>query len=207
MQNKTHRRKNTLAIAAILVIASGSILYVGDGGEPTVNAEGFVFLDNQPLANAELIFFSIDGAKQITTQFGKSDATGQYQIGVLPGEYRVVVRKNLRADGTQINDVADSNRESSFAEANAGGATLDDGQMAAMMAAKDDRDRLEKSPRKTTAQAPGDQITPLPEIYSSPEQTVLTVVVSERGNLEADLFLDWPRVEQTAAMETDSTVQ
>jgi hypothetical protein len=72
---------------------------------PTV--EGAVTLDGKPLANANVQFIP-QGENRGQTGFGKTDSAGKFTIGpvggkqrgAMPGEYKVVINKHVRPDGS-----------------------------------------------------------------------------------------------------------
>ena len=69
--------------------------------------EGGVTLDGKPLANASVQFIP-QGENRGQTGFGKTDAAGKFTIGpaggkqrgAAPGEYKVVISKHVKPDGT-----------------------------------------------------------------------------------------------------------
>jgi len=69
--------------------------------------EGIVTLDGQPLANANVQLIP-QGDTMGQTGFGKTDSAGKFtirsadgqQAGASPGDYKVVISKHVKPDGT-----------------------------------------------------------------------------------------------------------
>ncbi len=84
------------------------LLIAGCSAKPTEpSAEGVVTLDGQPLANANVQLVP-QGNTKGQTGFAKTDAAGKFiigsadgkQQGTAPGEYKVVISKHVKPDGT-----------------------------------------------------------------------------------------------------------
>jgi hypothetical protein len=78
----------------------------GCGSPDGVTVTGRVTLDGRPLPNAEVTFHPLGDTKGLGGS-AVTDADGRYELvsarvnkGVAPGEYRVVVSRRLRPDGS-----------------------------------------------------------------------------------------------------------
>jgi len=174
----------TIAISAlsVFVLSSLAILFRwGDTSERTV-VEGFLFLDEQPLANADLFFVadSDDSAAALPSYISKANAGGYYEVpgGLPPGDYRVVVRACMPADGELTDDMTrleelDSAQQMIMAEARAASSQ------------KNSRRRTHRCPVSTQSSTPRS----LPDLYSSAARTLLRVRVPDEGLVAADLYL------------------
>jgi hypothetical protein len=76
------------SIVRPLAVALASIVLLGCGeSSPHVTVAGRVALQEKPLPDAKLTFFPASG-RPVTAQVSTD---GQYEVELLPGEYRVVV--------------------------------------------------------------------------------------------------------------------
>lgn len=91
-------------LAGLCVLGLMMITGCGGGGDSvkTVDAEGTVTLDGQPLANAEVEFQPVAGG---SPSYGKTDASGHYtlmftmnQDGAMPGENKVRITTGGQED-------------------------------------------------------------------------------------------------------------
>lgn len=99
--------------ACVLLIISGFL--VGCGGAPaatplpeTVPVTGIITLDGKPISAAAVTFIPQGQTKGIECQ-GTTDEGGRYQLqqqhgaeGAPPGNYKVVISRLLRGDGTPL---------------------------------------------------------------------------------------------------------
>lgn len=149
-----------------------------------VPAGGTIFIDNQPVAQADVILLPTAVSEKVKSYHGHSDAQGQYEIfGGLPaGEYRVVVRTN---EVLQL--------------PSAGGVTyqpgeIDAGQMQAMQSAAEVRNSASRQSRRTTVSKKR-----TPPSYSSAATTTLRVVIPKWGIANSDLHLQTSEDSRIAA--------
>lgn len=95
-------RRPFVGIALIAILIAGCTAKA-----PGPAVEGVVTLDGQPLANANVQLIP-QGENMGQTGFGKTDAAGKFVIGsadgkqkgAAPGEYKVVISKHVKPDGT-----------------------------------------------------------------------------------------------------------
>lgn len=97
-------------IARLLIAALALVTIAGCGKRALGPAvEGTVTLDGQPLANANVQLIP-QGETMGQTGFGKTDAAGKFtirsadgnQAGAPPGDYKVVISKHVKPDGTDF---------------------------------------------------------------------------------------------------------
>lgn len=189
--------KQQLLMAGAASTALGILVlcFSGGNGDEPVEVAGVVYLDGQPLANAEVFFISDkqnsagdsedvqNGSPQ--RAHGRTDENGRYELvaGVMPGSYRVVVRALVGGDheaivpglGSDGLDIAQLEAASSAIETARKSASQDYGY-------RSRRQHVTHSPK------------PLPPVYSSAEHTVLSIGVPEDGIENADLQLSLERV-------------
>lgn len=159
----------------------------GDANEP-VEVAGIVYLDGQPLPDAEVFFVEdAEGALQADDSpqraHGRTNETGRYELisGVMPGSYRVVVRALVGGDqqslvpgfGSDGLDIAQLEAASSVVEV-----------------AEQTARYGYQSRRRLSLATP----KPLPSVYSSAEETVLRIGVPDDGIENADFQLSLERV-------------
>lgn len=88
-------------VSNMCIVLLGSMFWAGCGGgkDPdlpdTVAATGFVTYQGNPVADATIMFYPVQGRKPAS---GKSDASGKFTLttfskndGVIPGEHKVTV--------------------------------------------------------------------------------------------------------------------
>ncbi len=148
---------------------------------------GGVFLDGQPLAQADMFFIDDNALNPATRSFARTDAAGRYETSkpLSPGVYRVVVRRLL------------GQSPDSALQLTEGESAMDEAQQEARVSAMDLQARRQR--REATRQAsiavPWRQ---LPEIYSSPKLTELRVCIPESGPAVFDLHLSLGSIDRIA---------
>lgn len=171
----------------VLLLLLGAFCVSGGNANAPVEVAGIVYLDGQPLPNAE-VFFVEDGEGALQADdspqrtHGRTDETGRYELilGVMPGSYRVVVGALVGGDQ----------------QAMVPGLGSDGVDIAQLEAAASAVEILERTAnygyrnRRTGIATP----KPLPPVYSSAEQTVLRIGVPKNGTETADLQLSLDRV-------------
>lgn len=171
----------------LLLLVFLTFCFSGSDANAPVEVAGVVYLDGQPLPNAEVFFVEaaevLLQAESPQRAHGRTDETGRYELlsGVMPGAYRVVVRALVGGDqqslvpglGSDGVDIAQLEAASSAVE------------VAEQTARYGYRSR-----RRPSIATP----KPLPPVYSSAEQTVLRIGVPENGTETADLQLSLHRV-------------
>jgi hypothetical protein len=93
---------------ALPIIAAGCSAAVE--GPPFVPVEGTVLLDSKPLSGAEVTFEPQGDTPGHLALFGRTDAAGKFSLhtpdgkrtGAAVGEYKVVVNKLVRPDGSDF---------------------------------------------------------------------------------------------------------
>lgn len=91
------------------LIAAGLLFAAGCGGTKSGGpaVEGVITLDDKPLANASVLFIP-QGQNMGQSGFGKTDAAGKFALGsadgkskgVSAGDYKVVINKHVKPDGS-----------------------------------------------------------------------------------------------------------
>jgi hypothetical protein len=185
--------KSQLFIAGGVSLLLGVLIlcFSGGNGDSPVEVAGVVYLDGQPLANAEVFFLeevqpSGQTEKKPQRAHGRTDENGRYELvsGAMPGSYRVIVRALVGGDqqamvpglGSDGLDIAQLEAASSAVET-------------AQQAASQNYGYRSRRP-PANASTP----KPLPPAYSSAEHTVLTIGVPEDGTETADLQLSLERL-------------
>jgi len=161
-----------IAVSCVFVVLAGKLICQDE------LVRGGVFLDGQPLSQADLFFVGNDTVNGAMRSFARTDSSGRYEITkpLPPGEYRVVVRR-LLGDSVESESVPTE-----------GESVIDSTQTEARTNALRETARRQNrySSRHASIATSRKQ---LPEIYSSPEHTVLRVHVPESGSAEIDLHL------------------
>lgn len=174
------KRKVSFCIAAVVVVA----LAFGKALNPAAAVTGSVFLDGQPLTEADLFLVGNETSNGATRSFSRTDSTGHFQIvnDLPPGEYRVVVRR-------LIGESSDF-----YLLMTHGDFTVDLAQHEARLSALCDASQRQKLSPQTDPDTSGTaSLRQLPGIYSSPEQTVLRLQIPKSGVASVDLHLSISR--------------
>jgi ABC-type phosphate/phosphonate transport system substrate-binding protein len=176
--------KSQLFVAGGVSLLLGILVlcFSGGSGDSTVEVAGVVYLDSQPLANADVFFleeFQPSGQtdKKLQRAHGRTDENGRYELvsGAMPGSYRVIVRALVGGDQQAIVPGLGSDGLD-IAQLEAASAAVETAQQAASQNYGYRTRRPEVAKPKS-----------LPPVYSSAEQTVLRVGVPEEGTEYADL--------------------
>ena len=189
--------KSRLVIAGGVSLTLGILILClsGGNGNSPVEVAGVVYLDGQPLANAEVFFIadkpnSADDAKEEQNQslqraHGRTDESGRYELvsGAIPGSYRVIVRALVGGNHESIVPGLGSDGLD-IAQLEAASSAIETAQRSA---AQNYGYRARRQPRTEAPKA-------LPPVYSSAEHTVLSMAVPEAGTENADLQLSLDRV-------------
>lgn len=178
--------KSKPLLAGGVMLLSGVLIFCVNGSTPSdhVEVSGTVYLDGQPLADADVFFVDDDpsdgGSNGTHRAHGRTDAEGRYELvrGAVPGDYKVIVRALL---GGQANALAPG----------FGSDGVDAGQLAAASAAADTG---RQSSHRSNQRRSGELPQQLPDSFSSAEHTVLTVGVPESGTNDANLRLSLNRI-------------
>lgn len=189
--------KSQLRIAGGVLLLLGVLILCFSGGDADspVEVAGVVYLDGQPLANAEVFFIadkanSADDSKGGQNEYsqrahGRTDEHGRYELvsGAMPGSYRVIVRALVGGDHEAIVPGLGSDGLD-IAQLEAASSALETAQRSVSQnyGYRSRHQKLTLAPKQ------------LPPVYSSAEQTVLTVGVPEDGTQEADLQLSIERL-------------
>jgi hypothetical protein len=174
------KRKASFCIAAVVVVA----LAFGKALYPAAALTGIVFLDGQPLTEADLFLVGNETSNGATRSFSRTDSAGHFQIvnDLPPGEYRVVVRR-LIGESPEL-----------YLLMTHGDYTVDLAQHDARISATGDAARRHELSSQTGSDAQGTtSLRQLPGIYSSPEQTVLRLQIPKSGVASVDLHLSISR--------------
>ena len=174
------KQKILICIAAVVVVA----LACGKALNPAAAVTGSVFLDGQPLTEADLFLVGNETSNGATRSFSRTDSTGHFQIvnDLPPGEYRVVVRR-LIGESPEL-----------YLLMTHGDFTVDLAQHEARISALGDAAQRQEPGPQTDSDASGTtSLRQLPGIYSSPEQTVLRLQIPKSGVASVDLHLSISR--------------
>ena len=180
--------KSQLFVGGGALMLLGVLIFCLSGGDSDspVEVAGVVYLDGQPLPNAEVFFVedvqpSGEKDRQPKRAHGRTDEAGRYELisGAMPGSYRVVVRALVGGDqqaivpglGSDGVDIAQLEAASSAVE----------------MASSQSYGYRTRRPGVATPRH-------LPPVYSSAEETVLRIGVPEDGIENADFQLSLNRV-------------
>jgi len=87
----------TLAVLATLAAWVGC----GSGGRETIEVQGVVTLDGQPLADAGVMFSGPEGGSTVAT---RTDASGAFTVRAVPGSSQVAVSKTETSGGAPPQD-------------------------------------------------------------------------------------------------------
>ena len=156
-------------ISLIIGIATSSGCSGQQGG--TVNVSGRVLVDDVPLANAALFFFTDEIGSSLKSIHGMTDHDGRYkfQLPATSCTYRVIV-KCVPGQTGRLFTTQDSHG-------------VDEGQQQAAAIAN-----LRRSARRSKGST--GEADALPSIYTSPQRSILRVVVTGSSRtMNADLLL------------------
>lgn len=158
-------------VTSAMIIAIGVLIW---RDEPI---HGGVFLDGAPLSQADLFLVGNEPSNSASRCFARTDSAGCFEIKtpLLPGEYRVVVKKLI---GDSLDSVLLLTK---------GESEVDSMQEEARTLALADTARLQGT--RSRSGTAGSQMKQLPEIFSSPEHTVLRLQVPSSGSAAVDLHL------------------
>ncbi len=166
--------KLSVAGATLAAVLLGLTLWNFDP-TATVNVQGWVLADGMPVAGANVVFIpetlTSDGKTRLKLPLpATTDSLGRYQLpaGAAPGSYRVVVKGFI--------DEMSSSRILSM-----GDEPLDEGQLSAAGMSRLNSPSQGRKIAKTRQ--------PVPEHYSSPDHTVLRMVVPGSGVTNAEISL------------------
>ncbi len=176
------KRTVSFCIAAVIVVVV--VLVSGKALNPGAAVSGSVFLDGQPLTEADLFLVGNEASNGTTRSFSRTDSAGRFQIvnDLPPGEYRVVVRR-LIGESPEF-----------YLLMTHGDFTVDLAQQEARISAMGDTaNRQELSPQTGSDASGTTALRQLPGIYSSPEQTVLRLQIPKSGVASVDLHLSISR--------------
>lgn len=148
---------------------------------------GVVFLDGQPLTQADVFLVGIESSNDAARSFARTDNSGHFEVTkpLPPGEYKVVVRR-LIGDSVE-----------SLLTLTADEYIIDPTQEEARTNALNDQHRSEH--KTASVLVPLQQ---LPEIYSSPEHTVIRMRVPQSDSNAADIHLSLADSNRVATHQT-----
>lgn len=157
----------------IFLLATAGVVFVMAIGiqiRQSESVSGFVFLDGQPLTEADVFLVGNETSNSVARSFARTDTSGRFEVTkrLPPGDYKVIVRRLI---GDSVESVLLLTADEFV---------IDPTQEEARTNALSDKHR--------SAQHAASVLTPLqqlPEIYSSPEHTILR--------------MRWPRTDANAA--------
>jgi len=135
---------------------------------------GIVFLDGQPLSQADVFLVGNETSNDAARSFARTDNSGHFEVTkpLPPGEYKVVVRRLI---GDSVESVLTLTADEYI---------IDPTQEEARTNALSDKHR---SQHQTASVLP--PLQQLPEIYSSPEHTVIRIRVPQPDPNAANIHL------------------
>lgn len=150
---------------------------------------GTVFLDGQPLTQADIFLVGNETSNNAARSFARTDNAGRFEIlKPLPaGEYKVVVRRLI---GDSVESVLLLTRDEFV---------IDPTQEEIRTNAIHDR---QQNTHQTASMAPS--LQQLPEIYSSPQHTVIRVRLPQADANAANIHLSLAESNRIAANQTTS---
>lgn len=167
--------QSVLVISVVSTVLSIVFVAADSGGlsDGRVAASGAVYLDDHPVAEADIFLTPAIPTAETRSYHGRTDSTGQYEVagGVVPGEYRVVIRRAMAAVPSQVGVIYQPGE-------------IDDGQMAAMRSAAESR-----APQRSSGRNQMASLTQPPATYESAQHTTLRVMISDSGSHHADVHL------------------
>ena len=175
-------------LSILAAVCSIVVLVAVTRGRQPESVTGGVFLDGEPLSQADLFIVGNEATNSATRTFTRTDLSGRFEIttAMPPGEYRVVV-KRLIGDSPY-----------SVLLMTQGESQVDVAQEEFRTRALNDTERIHGADgnRSTTP-----TLRQLPEIYSSPEHTVLRLHVPTSGPVATDLHLSLDGSQRIAAQQ------
>ncbi len=135
---------------------------------------GTVFLDGQPLTQADVFLVGNETSNNGTRSFARTDTSGRFVVTkpLPPGEYKVVVRRLI---GDSVESLLTLTGDESV---------IDPTQEEARTSALRDRNRYEHETASVLT-----PLQQLPEMYSSPDDTVIRIRVPQADLSDADIDL------------------
>ncbi len=163
-------------LSILAVVCSLIALATVTRGRQSESVTGSIFLDGQPLSHADLFFVGNEVTNSATRIFARTDAAGRFKIttAIPPGEYRVVVKRLIGDSLFSVLLLTPGENE------------VDVAQEEVRTMALRDSERIHGS---DGAGSTIPTLRQLPEIYSSPEHTVLRLRVPTSGSVATDLHL------------------
>lgn len=177
------KRNLSLLAAAFIVF----VLAIGIQIRQPDSVSGIVFLDGQPLAQADVFLVGIESSNAAARSFARTDNSGHFEVTkpLPPGEYKVVVRRLI---GDSVESVLILTADEYL---------IDPTQEEARTNALSDKHRNEL--QTTSILTPLQQ---LPEIYSSPQHTVIRIRVPQPDSKAADIHLSLADSNRLATNQT-----
>jgi hypothetical protein len=148
---------------------------------------GVVFLDGQPLTQADVFLVGNETSNSIARSFARTDNSGRFEVTkpLPPGEYKVIVRRLI---GDSVESVLLLSADE---------CVIDPTQEETRTNALSDKHRGENETASILA-----PLRQLPEIYSSPERTIIRMRVPHTGDDTANIHLSLANSNHIAMNQT-----
>jgi hypothetical protein len=179
-------KQNVFLLATACVVF---VMAIGIQIRQSASVSGFVFLDGEPLTEADVFLVGNETSNSVVRSFTRTDTSGRFEVtkGLPPGEYKVIVRR-LIGDSVE-----------SLLLLTADEFVIDPTQEEARTNALSDKHR--------SVQQEASILTPLqqlPEIYSSPEHTIIRMHLPRTDANAANIHLSLTDSNHIASNQTTS---